>query len=123
MTNMHVALILSMVGVAPAHVSVQSGFPPAHVDSEPGPARSPRTFQITPAPAKDPFKHIFVVPPAQDRGVWPGDRPTISQPRVVCGMTLVPANPEVDPKMPIAREADPNREYKIRTIPPRICRE
>jgi hypothetical protein len=112
-----------MVVGATADVSVQSAIPRLLVEGEPVAAASPQPLQTSPAPEKDPFKRLFVVPPAQDGGAQPDARLTGGQPRVVCGMTLVPAKPEVDPKMVRPREPEPNREYKIRTISPRICRE
>jgi hypothetical protein len=44
------------------------------------------------------------------------------QPRVVCGMVVVPVTPAVDPKMVAhAPTNDPNLAFKIRVIEPRIC--
>ena len=43
-----------------------------------------------------------------------------TKPRVVCGMTLIPA-PNVDPKMVIEPRTDSTR-YTIRVIEPPICR-
>jgi hypothetical protein len=43
-----------------------------------------------------------------------------AKPRVVCGMTLIPADPKVDPKMVIEPKADQTR-YTIRAIDPPIC--
>jgi hypothetical protein len=46
------------------------------------------------------------------------------QPRVVCGMVVVPVTPAIDPKMLAqGRQKDRNVEYKIRVIEPRICKE
>jgi len=44
-----------------------------------------------------------------------------AQPTVVCGMTLVPADPKVDPKM---KTAAPDRgvTFTLRTIQPATCR-
>ena len=43
-----------------------------------------------------------------------------NKPRVVCGMTIIPA-PNVDPKMIVQPRTDTTR-YTIRAIPPPICR-
>jgi hypothetical protein len=42
-------------------------------------------------------------------------------PAVVCGMTLVPADPTVDPKMKVAK---PERgvAFTMRVVPPTICK-
>jgi hypothetical protein len=39
---------------------------------------------------------------------------------IVCGMTVIPADPKIDPKMAIAPKQD-NVEHKIRAIKPPIC--
>ena len=43
-----------------------------------------------------------------------------SKPRVVCGMTIIPADPRADPKMLIEPKGD-GVDYKIRAIDPPIC--
>jgi hypothetical protein len=47
----------------------------------------------------------------------PGQSPT-----VICGMTLIPADPEVDAAM---RRTVPNdgTRFTVRTVPPQICRQ
>ena len=42
------------------------------------------------------------------------------RPRVVCGMTLLPANPAIDPKMAVEPRRDDTR-YTIRAIEPPVC--
>jgi hypothetical protein len=46
--------------------------------------------------------------------------PTPSQPRRVCGMTIVEADPYFDQKM-IAPKHDRNLKYTIRAIDPPVC--
>ena len=61
-------------------------------------------------------------PPSIDWNWRPSaDAKTPAQPTVVCGMTLVPADPKVDPKM---RVAVPERGvvFTLRTIQPTICK-
>ncbi len=46
------------------------------------------------------------------------------KPRIVCGMTLIPANPSKDPKM--AQKENPEKAknptaYTIRPVQPSIC--
>jgi hypothetical protein len=48
-------------------------------------------------------------------------RPETSQPRVVCGMTLIPIDPNVDPKIYVEPRRGDMR-YSIRAIPPPVCR-
>jgi hypothetical protein len=75
-----------------------------------------------------PYQKIFTAPEPR-KAVQIQAAPEIvmaepnQQPRVVCGMVVVPVTPAVDPKM-LAQTAkrDPNVDYKIRVIEPRICR-
>ena len=112
------ALLAGLLAVTPAHVSVQTPKTEA-----PSPSSPPSSFLVDSAPAKDPFAHIFVKPLVRSGEVQPDVRPVDAQPRVVCGLTLVPARPELDPKIAPQQEPQPNREYKIRTILPRVCRQ
>lgn len=44
-----------------------------------------------------------------------------AQPTIICGMTVVPADPRVDPKMRVAAPAR-GVTFTMRTVPPTICR-
>jgi hypothetical protein len=46
---------------------------------------------------------------------------TANRPKVVCGMTIIPADPKIDPKMLFAPKSDNGVEYKLRAIDPPIC--
>lgn len=41
---------------------------------------------------------------------------------VVCGMTIIPADPKIDPKMSMTPEKRDNVEHTIRAIEPPICK-
>ena len=76
-----------------------------------------------------PYQKIFTVP-EPGKSVQVQAAPEIltaepsQQPRVVCGMVVVPVTPALDPKMPAhTPKRDPNVDYKIRVIEPRICKE
>jgi hypothetical protein len=45
---------------------------------------------------------------------------TIAKPKLVCGMTIIPADPKIDPKMVIALPSG-GVDYKIRAVDPPIC--
>jgi hypothetical protein len=66
----------------------------------------------------DPYKKLFAprnpMPPAIDQ------RDAARKSKVVCGMTIIPANPGIDPKMSVPRNND-GIDYKIRAIDPPIC--
>ena len=85
------------------------------------------TLQPPPgAPAEkrrvDPYAKLFQQPPiertarAQQLVISVAEA---AKPRVVCGMTLIPA-PNVDPKMVIEPRTDSTR-YTIRAIDPPVC--
>lgn len=76
-----------------------------------------------------PYQKIFTAPkpqePAQVQAAPEIPIPVPSdQPRVVCGMVVVPVTPALDPKM-VAQvpKRDPKVEYKIRVIEPGMCKE
>lgn len=91
---------------------------------------------------KNPYQDLFRVPPltetaaqkerldrareqllAAQRGRVPPGRP---QPKVVCGLLVIPADPSVDPRMlidPTARSMHSavQPKYTIRSVPPPVC--
>jgi hypothetical protein len=117
MMRMHAAAVVGALGIASAHVAVQEPAAPEPPTSE--------TTQLLPAPSKNAYRHLFAMPPAPQnlQGLTARVRSVDAQPRVVCGMTLVPAKPDLDPKMVHQRPPEPNVDYKIRALTPRICRE
>jgi hypothetical protein len=61
-------------------------------------------------------------PPVVDWSWRPStDQRSISTPTVICGMTLVPADPKVDPKMRVARPAR-GVDFTMRVVPPTVCK-
>ena len=45
----------------------------------------------------------------------------VGKPKVVCGMTLIPADAAIDPKMLIAPKNNDPLKYTIRAVDPPIC--
>jgi hypothetical protein len=74
--------------------------------------------RIFPAPRPNSSTRTFVVPVPQDST----PKPTM-EPRVACGMVVVPVGPEADPKMVRRPTAEPQPDFKIRKIAPPICNE
>lgn len=74
--------------------------------------------RIFPAPRQDPSTGPRVVPRAQDST----PKPTM-EPRVVCGMVVVPVGPAADPLMVRRPPSERQPDYKIRKIAPTICNE
>jgi hypothetical protein len=48
-----------------------------------------------------------------------GARAALRAPTVMCGMTVIPATPEVDPKS--IKKAPTDKKYTMRSVPPSIC--
>jgi hypothetical protein len=74
--------------------------------------------------SNDPYKRLFdaqqgLKKALEDAQQKTGARPI--QPKIVCGMMIVPADPTIDPKMRVTPPQDPNVEYKIRVVEPPIC--
>jgi len=68
----------------------------------------------------DPYKRLFRQPTIEQtaRAQQRADQAT---PRPVCGMTLIPADPRIDPQILIAPRTDATH-YTMRVIPPAICK-
>ena len=68
--------------------------------------------------SQDPYKKLFQAPALQQPPVKA--QMSAAKRRVVCGMTVIPANPSADPKMAIPRKSD-GIDYAIRVIDPPNC--
>ena len=64
----------------------------------------------------NPYKDLF----QPQNSPLPAENVDRAKPRVVCGMKLIPADPRIDPRMPVARPPD-GIDYRIRAIEPPIC--
>jgi hypothetical protein len=86
-------------------------------------------------PQASPFGNLFAPsskPPSPPRFLFPTPTPTprlnqpqgvplAQKPTVVCGMTLIPGDPNVDPS--IRQEvAEDGPKYSIRSVDPKLCR-
>jgi hypothetical protein len=71
----------------------------------------------------NPYKNLFKPPDlkAVARAQQSDSVTRAREPRVVCGMKVIPADPSIDPKMIIPRPPDGTR-YTMRVIPPPICK-
>jgi hypothetical protein len=86
--------------------------------------RTGSLLQPQPKVRGNPYSRLFEVPDL--RTTTPVRRlsaPLLetSQPRVVCGMTLIPIDPNVDPKIYVEPRRSDTR-YSIRAIPPPVCK-
>lgn len=69
----------------------------------------------------NPFRRLFQVPSPQPAPSAQAAAPRADEPRVVCGMTMIPADPNVDPGIAVRPSADGTR-FTIRAVEPPICR-
>ena len=71
----------------------------------------------------NPYQTLFQTRDLKDvaRMQQRNDAPSPSEPRIVCGMTIIPADPKIDPKMVIERPRDDVR-YTMRSIEPSVCK-
>ena len=87
---------------------------PAAATAEQAAGWKPSISLAAPKPA---FKPYVV-----DWGARPSvDRPAAPKPTVVCGMTLVPADPTFDPQMKVT-VPDRGVAYPMRVVPPTVCK-
>jgi hypothetical protein len=90
-----IVAFVAVVHIASASIAAQ----------QPKPSSQPRFLFPTPAPTLN----------------QPADARFASKPTVVCGLTLIPGDPNVDPA--IRREVpEDGPRYSIRTVEPKLCR-
>ena len=118
MGALHLVLIGTLTVAGSQGISPKSEPPQSQTPgSELSPQGKNPWARIFPAPPQDPSRRPPVGPLPQN--------PTLNQdkqPRVVCGMVVVPVKPDLDPRMVVTRR-DPQPEYKIRKIAPQVCNE
>jgi hypothetical protein len=126
MAMMHVAVVVGVLGMTsgPRGAQVRAVQEPV---AQRAPASATNSWLVP--PGKDPFGNIVFSSPRQDRRIQGRpemrelNRASGTQPRIVCGMTVVTVTPDADPKMVMSPKPDSKVEYKTRVISPRICRE
>ncbi len=98
--------------------------PPSSLGSQP-PGDNPRLV----APGKDPYANVFTALQeykSKQELLKALRSPRLridGQPRIVCGMVVVPVKPDADAKMVAKPKQDKSVDYKIRAIAPRVCNE
>ena len=95
-------------------VSLTSALPAVAATVEQAADWKPSISLSAPKPA---FKPYMV-----DWGARPSaEQKSTAGPTVVCGMTLIPADPKVDPKMKVPAP-DRGVAYRMRVVPPTVCK-
>ena len=96
--------------VAAVFIVLACGGQPALAQQKPGWKRQPT-----------PYRGLFQTEDLKATAKKQREAPASQPPRVVCGMPVIPMDPNIDPKMIIPRPPDDTR-YTIRAIPPPICK-
>jgi len=81
---------------------------------------SPSTFGAQRPRSSDPYRKLFETQTALKQAVETATLKAGTKPQQVCGLTMIPADPTIDPKMLFPRKAD-GVDYKIRVITPPVC--
>ena len=117
-------LLLTVLGSVATSVAVLSAQRPQQPLFPGQPVPSAKTGPLFPV---QPFDGQEQAPQARQPLVFPevvANLPPSLKPRVVCGMTLIPAPPGVDPKIasqgPTEQPKNPTT-YTIRPVQPSIC--
>lgn len=76
--------------------------------------------KYAPEPA-NPYKNLFQPKTIEQAARSQQRADNTAKPRVVCGMTLIPADPGIDPKIYVAPRNDATHDT-MRVIPPAICK-
>lgn len=88
--------------------------------------QTPPSVAPAQTPQAKPYESLFA-PSGQIRPAPPAPRVVVPEreaapkPRVVCGMTLIPADPTVDPRIAVTPPQTATR-YTILAVPPPMCR-
>ena len=74
------------------------------------------------AQGRDPYKKLFQQPSIEQTArVQQRAQPAAPPPRVVCGMRVIPMDPNIDPKI-FAGPKPGDTRYTIRAIEPPVCK-
>lgn len=109
LTLMLTGLLVLAVLPATTHASQGSGSAAALVRPAPKSAWTPDR--------KNPYSRLFV----GARQLSTPAAPVAGKPEIKCGMTVIPADPSIDPRIAISPQTDGTR-FTIRAIDPPICR-
>ena len=111
---MRTALIVSMglfIGVLPVSAGQASVNPQA----------TSRLGALRPAQKENPYAKLFDAREALMQAVRSEAQKLEPKSKIVCGMTIIEADPYFDQKMKVAPPKDGNVRYVIRAIDPAVC--
>jgi hypothetical protein len=105
-------VVLMLVATVPAF-----GDQPA---AQPTPQSKTRFGALRPADLSGPYSNLFKAQEELKQAVEE-QASNAAKRRVVCGMTIIEADPKIDPQMAFEVPKPPDVKYTIRAIDPPIC--
>jgi len=72
-------------------------------------------------PQSDPYRTLFQTPPVTKNAVLPAVKEAPPKRTVVCGLTIVSGDPQIDPKFFVTKRNDAI-DYMLRKIDPPACK-
>jgi hypothetical protein len=67
--------------------------------------------------ARNPYRTLFPLPAAP----VPAPDAARDTPRIVCGMRVIPADPNIDPRIRVSLPNNPPVHHTLRVLPPPVC--
>ena len=72
-------------------------------------------------PQSDPYRKLFQTPPVTKSAVLPAVKEEPPKRTVVCGLTIVPGDPQIDPKFFVTKKNE-TIDYTLRKVAPPVCK-
>ena len=85
------------------------------------PQATARLGALRPAPAATPYARLFGAREALTQAVQSEAQNSGSKSKIVCGMTMIEADPYFDQKMKVTPPKNDSVRYTIRAVDPAVC--
>lgn len=86
-------------------------------------AAAPTFAEQAPTPRQNPYSRLFQARELLKQALEEKrQQQSAPKSRVVCGMTVIEANPSIDPKMAVEIPKDNKTRHTIRAVEPPICK-
>ena len=111
---MRSALLLS-IGLFLGAIPVSAG------QASVNPQATARLGALRPTQSANPYAKLFEAREALEQAVQSEAQKHESKKEIVCGMTIIEADPYFDQKMKVTPPKDANVRYTIRAVDPAVC--
>jgi hypothetical protein len=102
-------------------LTLLAGAMPVSADQPTNAPPSTARFGAQRPQAPNPYAKLFEVREALKQAQQAAGVKVVPKKKVVCGMTIIEADPLFDQKMKVTPPKDPNVRYTIRAVDPPIC--